>query len=190
MLRTLASIALTCLACTGGSHASSDSRTSRDPANAPDSTPTDGPHGPVSPPAPALTRFLREGQHFGTTADEIRAQLGPPDSVAIDPSPSPDEQGQPDTLVRLYYATAIFGLYRATNGHHEMLNEVIVDTAGVSGLGIRVGSGRQNVISVLGRPRHIDRDRAGVEILEYEQQDHGSTVRLFIFDGLVRRIEW
>jgi len=105
------------------------------------------------------------------------------------PIPSPEEQGQPDTLVRLYYATAIFGLYRA-NGHHEILNEVIVDSAGVSaGLGIRVGSGRQNVISVLGRPRHIDRDRAGVEILEYEQLEHGS-VRLFVFDGLVRRIEW
>ncbi len=138
-----------------------------------------------------MTRFVMAGQNYGATESEIRAHLGPPDSVVANPIPSLQDALQPDTLVRLYYKTRTFGLYRSALSHRDTLSEVIADTTGApTGLGINVGSSRQDVMSILGPPRHIERDRTGVEILEYHRPEDGSGVRLFLLNDSVRRIEW
>jgi len=192
MLRLLPLLASACVACTGSSRTDSANRTTGDRSEVSDSTNSNGPGAiAASPSGAALTGLLKEGQSFGTTAGEIRGHLGQPDSVVLDPIPNLEEEGQPDTIIRLYYAIGVFGVYRITKGHHDVLNEVAVDTTGVPpGPGIHVGTSRQDVVSVLGRPHHIDRDRSGVETLEYERREDGATVRLLIFEGVVRRIEW
>ncbi len=188
MTRVLAAVSLVCLACGDGSGGTSRG----DGSGTPDTITTAG-RIAISPSrqGEAVTRFLAGGQTLGTTEVEIRKRLGPPDSVVVSPIPSGEDARQTDTLVRLYYDTQTFGLYRDALSHHDVLSEVIVDTTGAPAvLGLGVGSSRQDVVSALGPPRHIDRDRTGVETLEYNSRDDGSTVRFLVLNNIVRRIEW
>src|SRR2546426_8655367 len=124
MTRTLAAVALICLACGDGSQQASNGSGTADGSRRSDTATTFDRVG-VSPSrlGDAVTRFLNAGQNFGTTENAIRAHLGRPDSVVLSPILNAEDAQQADTLVRLYYPIRTFGLYRSTLSHRDTLSE-------------------------------------------------------------------
>ncbi len=138
----------------------------------------------------ARTLMLMAAPWFGSTEEEIRLRLGPPEAVRLDP-PFGHRAESGDSVVRLEYPGLSIGLYRVLPERRDLLGHVVLSDSSWPNpfLVVRVGASPDAVRAALGTP-DVRQDDENEMIWEYSAGENDETIG-FRFNGKrLSRIEW